>query len=95
MNKMIQMFLNKTPDELERLDSLNSSKDYPTLSALAHTIKSKYKLMGMGQLAEIALEIESNSNSETNVEGLEILIDEITKKTELAIEEFNIIAPIK
>lgn len=95
MNKMIQLFLDKTPDELNNIKQANDAGDLVKVKNIAHTIKSKYKLMGIPQLAEIALKIESKASNQIETENITELINELACKTEEAIIEFNNIYPIQ
>ena len=85
--KMVNMFLKSTPEEMERLQSLHTKKNYPEIGALVHSFKAKFTYMGMQQLTDIAKEIEHNAKEDKNLEQIGTLIQELVTHCEIAYKE--------
>jgi PAS domain S-box-containing protein len=89
IEKMVTMFIDTTPKELEGLLVHLENKDYPSLGRLAHSFKAKYTYMGMPELSDIVKEIELNAKAEKMLDELGYMISVLQKKTEGAIVELQ------
>ena len=89
IEKMIDMFINDTPNELELLQQYFDSKDYNSLRSLAHSFKPKYTYMGMPKLSEVAKKIEHNAIDMMNDSETSILIKQLKTDTKLAFDELT------
>ena len=89
MEKMVNMFLQDTPAELEKLQTLFGLKDYPALRTLAHSFKPKYSYLGMQQLSDLAKSIEMNANAQANDEDIVEAINQLVSLSEKAYSELN------
>lgn len=59
VNEMIEIFNNEVPIELQKIKSANESKDYKTVSAVTHKMKSKLRILGFSSLFKLADDIET------------------------------------
>jgi PAS domain S-box-containing protein len=89
IEKMVQMFLEETPEELINLEEYFHSKQYSNLKTIAHSFKPKYTYMGMSHLSEIAKQIEHNANVEENLEETKLLIETLKEETQKAYRELS------
>lgn len=89
IEKMVRMFLDETPLEIERMKMFFEEKNYNSLRTLAHSFKPKYTYLGMPQLSEIAKSIEHNANESKNVEETKLLIEFIEEQSILAYKELS------
>lgn len=87
--KMVEMFLQDTPVELDKMRRLYNDKNYTQLKTLAHSFKPKFTYLGMPALSEIAKKIEHLSADEKEIEEINILITELSNEVELAYDELN------
>jgi CheY-like chemotaxis protein len=90
IEKMVSMFLNDTPVELEKLALLFEHHDYDALRTLAHSFKPKYTYMGMPKLSELAKAIEHNADARQNDEETSLHIKTLLEETEKAYAELNV-----
>ena len=91
IEKMVNMFLVETPNELLKLSALFEQRDYPSLRTLAHSFKPKYAYMGMQHLSDIAKTIEHNADLKTNETEIEEGIKELIDQSNKAYEELTIL----
>ena len=87
--KMVNLFLQSTPEELNRLQHLYKEQNYKEVGTLVHSFKAKFTYMGMQQLTEIAKEIEHNAKEEKNLEHAGTLIQELVISCDVAYEELK------
>lgn len=60
VKQLLDMFLNDSPGDLEKLQLAISAKDIHGLVGLSHTLKGTALNLGLNQFAEIAAQIENN-----------------------------------
>jgi signal transduction histidine kinase/CheY-like chemotaxis protein/HPt (histidine-containing phosphotransfer) domain-containing protein len=87
--KMVNLFLQSTPEELNRLQHLYKEQNYKEVGTLVHSFKAKFTYMGMQQLTEIAKEIEHNTKEEKNLEHVGTLIQELVNNCDIAYNELK------
>lgn len=89
IEKMVQMFIEETPEELKNLEEYYESKQYSNLRTLAHSFKPKFTYMGMPHLSEIAKQIEHNANALENLVETKALIETLKEETQKAYRELS------
>jgi len=57
--KVVDVYLNKTPEVLDAMVEALAAKDFDTLAAQAHSLKSSSAYVGADQLAQLSAEVES------------------------------------
>jgi PAS domain S-box-containing protein len=88
--KMINMFLDYTPNELIELKEAQINGEIDRVRSLAHSFKPKFGYLGMEGLGEIAFEIEKLSEGdELNNLQLANRIDTLIQQTKEAIVELK------
>lgn len=88
LHKLINIYLDNTPDMIEHLSHAASEKDKIAFSETAHTIKSSSKNIGAIRLAQLCDECECNSNDK-NQDRAYALIDEIKQEYQLVEAELK------
>ncbi len=88
--KMLDMFVEKTPKTIEELQQNLQQHNREQVKAISHKLKSSFKLLGMTSLADIALFLELNAPQidlatlQDNVKKLvhifEVIVDKISNK---------------
>ena len=63
VNKMIEIFIDQTPEALGNLDNYLQEKNWEALKATAHKMKSSISIMGIKQLEGVVSELENNSEN--------------------------------
>ena len=58
MKKYIDMYLDLTPKNIEKISSYFENENYKALSLVIHSMKTHYNFMGMSSTRELANEIE-------------------------------------
>ena len=89
IEKMVNMFLKFTPDEMAKMQSLFEEKSLQELGTLVHSFKAKFTYMGMPQLSVIAKDIEHLAKAEQNPEQINELIQELVSQCEIAYKELE------
>jgi HPt (histidine-containing phosphotransfer) domain-containing protein len=89
IDKMAQLFLVETPDEIERMKTFFNEQNFNSLRTLAHSFKPKYSYLGMPQLSEIAKSIEHNANEPKNMEETKLLIEYLEEQSNIAYKELS------
>lgn len=64
LNDLLQIFASQTPIFAEQLDSLYLSKDFVSLSKLAHKIKGSTSTLGISKLASTMKQLEESAKNE-------------------------------
>ncbi len=75
LKKMVGVFLNSTPNTLKELNHSLEIKDYDKLSYYAHKLKSSIDLLNIKSLKEEIRLIENSAKSNSNIDKLPKLID--------------------
>lgn len=75
--EMIEMFLNKTPQALEKLNSSYHEKNWDEMKQIAHRIKPSFGYIGLPDTQKMLAEIEKLSEEHTNPERMAELVEEV------------------
>ena len=87
IKEIIDVFLKQSPQELSALNDAVEKKDYTTIRSVSHTMKSSTSIMGISPLISILKEMEDLSTSNTNIEKIILLNNELNSICTQAIEE--------
>jgi PAS domain S-box-containing protein len=77
VQKMVKMFLDKTPGVMAELNIYYRSENYIEVSKVAHKLKSSFNLLGMNKLNEITKLIESYTKDGKTHKEMPALISEL------------------
>ncbi|MFN4123198.1 MAG: Hpt domain-containing protein [Flavobacteriales bacterium] len=77
VKKMINIFIETTPPEIEIIKNCLASGDYNQLGATAHKIKPSIDTMGIQDLMQDIRAIEKFGKETTNIEELPALVDKL------------------
>ncbi|MDP5170332.1 MAG: response regulator [Bacteroidia bacterium] len=80
----IDKYLETTPAYLGNLQNQLRALDYRELSKAAHKLKSSLQFMGLMDLHQLALRIETSCKAEQNMEQLPIWVNEIAQGIEIS-----------
>ena len=72
--EMIEMFLNNTPEALEKLNENFKKQNWEELKQIAHRIKPSYAYMGLPDVQKMLAEIEMCSDSQSGLDKIPELI---------------------
>ncbi len=75
--EMIEMFLNKTPVALEKMQESFQQQNWEELKQIAHRIKPSFGYIGLPETQKMLAEIEKLSDEHTNPERVKELVGEI------------------
>ncbi|MBK9540706.1 MAG: response regulator [Bacteroidetes bacterium] len=75
--EMIEMFLNKTPQALEKLNISYQEKNWEEMKQIAHRIKPSFGYIGLPDTQKMLAEIEKLSEEHTNPERMAELVEEV------------------
>jgi HPt (histidine-containing phosphotransfer) domain-containing protein len=89
MKRYIEMYLKSTPLVVEELFTDLRNKDYESLRLKAHSIKPQAQYMGISDLKECLVRIESTINEGEDYEQLNSLVNEAENINQQAIIELN------
>lgn len=87
--EMIEMFLKNTPGALEEMNECFKKQNWEELRLIAHRIKPSYSYMGLGDTQKLLAEIESCSDSKTNLEKIPELISNVKQSSQSAFAELE------
>ena len=74
---IMDAFLKQVPEELECIHDAIEKRDYQIIRNFAHTMKSSVSIMGISTLTPILQEMEDLGASETNMEKIKELNEEL------------------
>lgn len=86
--EIIELYVEQYPDLLDKIKSALSNGDFVNVSKSAHALKGASLNIGAKKLAEICLQIETNSSSEKSV-CLDELLHNLEKYYEISVEEIR------
>lgn len=89
IEKMIAIFLNETPSEINTLEISFSSQDFETLANVSHAMIPKYLYMGMPLLSDKLKIIQRLAIEQKDFTTISLLINEIRTKSEIAYKELQ------
>jgi PAS domain S-box-containing protein len=75
--EMIETFLQKTPEALEKLNESFQKQNWEQLRLIAHRIKPSYSYVGLPEIQIMLSEIESCSLSKTDLEKIPVIISQV------------------
>ncbi len=77
VNKMVQMFLEMTPDIVGRINNGYAENNLDEVGAAAHKIKPTIDMMGITLLRDSIRQLESNAKNRTNLDTIPGLIQDV------------------
>ena len=87
--EMIEMFLQKTPEALEEMNASFQKQNWEELRLIAHRIKPSYSYVGLPEIQIMLSEIESCSDSKTNLEKIPVMISQVEKTSNNAFKDLE------
>lgn len=89
MLDMIQIFLTKTPETLDLLESFIRESNWEMVGFYAHKLKATYAYMGMLALKELLINIEKSAKNTVDLELIPIWFNELKQHTLPALIEIE------
>ncbi len=86
---MLEMLLAELPVEVEKIIELGKAGDWKNLKAVSHKLKSTLAFVGNEQLTEANKTIEKIAKEERVVDELPVLLDIMTRQSNLAHAELQ------
>ncbi len=87
--EMIEMFLEKTPEALERMNECTKKQNWEEVKLIAHRIKPSFVYMGLSDTQKLLAEIEMCNESKAELGKIPGLLETIQKSTQLAFRELG------
>jgi len=85
--KIIQMLIDETPDELYNLKQTTREKNWKRVRAIAHKMKSGITYLGLTHTLEMAKRIEEHAGTGTHLERIPDLVERVTTACSKAIND--------
>ena len=85
IREMLGIFIKNTPEAIANINSALMEKEYSSLSAHAHKLKSSIQILGDDDLYELIRKLENTANNAADSKDLKVLIDRLTKELNLLI----------
>lgn len=89
VKQMITIFVNQTPSAIEQLEKSLLSKDFVTLKSVAHKMKPSFSFVGVNSLKDKVEELEKNALQPTDINTMNLLINEIKTVALKAVKELQ------
>ncbi|MEM7368447.1 MAG: response regulator [Bacteroidota bacterium] len=89
IRKTIQKFLETTPAMLDTMDAQLAGQEYPDLGKTAHKLKSSVAFMGIDDIKDSIIRVETITKSRENVGELAGLLARIRQVTETSFSELR------
>lgn len=89
LQRFIELFLTKTPQRIELLESALLSNDYDQIRITAHSMKPQLRSTGALQALAIAETLEQNCIEKTNLNELPDLVDKLKLLYEKSVNELR------
>lgn len=89
MKKMIQMFVDQTPELMNEMQQHLSENDWEQLGAKAHKLKPSIDLMGITALKQEIRNIEYFAKNKENLEILPSKLQHLTEQLNIALEQLK------
>lgn len=86
----IVLFLENMPESISKLQEAIASKDWNTISQIAHKIKPSMSYLGMKDMHALALDIETNTKQETNLDEIPEKVMTIIEVSKRAMKELEL-----
>lgn len=88
-NKYINMFLQQGPALLNSVSKNLEEKNWQDLKVAAHSLKPQLKFMGVKELEQVVLTIETYAGNESNLEELPQLCNQLADVCKKVFDELK------
>jgi len=85
----IVLFMENMPDSIAKLKEAIGSKDWHTISQIAHKIKPSFSYLGMKDMHALSLEIETNAKQGVNLDEIPESVNKVIETSLRAIKELE------
>ncbi|MBR9860652.1 Hpt domain-containing protein [bacterium] len=90
IDKMVDMFINMSPDLINRIKTGLADQDWEEVRSAAHKMKPSIDMMGISSLTGKIREIEGNAKTQENLEDIPELVNFLeTEITQVSIQLKN------
>ena len=86
-DKIIQMLIDETPDELYNLKQFTREKNWKRVRAVSHKMKSGVTYLGLSKTLELVKRIEEYSESENHLDRVPDLVERVSVACSKAIND--------
>jgi HPt (histidine-containing phosphotransfer) domain-containing protein len=87
--KMVNMFLEMTPELVGRIEAGLQTQDWPEVRSAAHKMKPSVDMMGIKSLHDVVRSIEGNAKTESNLEQIPELYFKLSETLENVYEQLR------
>ncbi len=88
--KMLQLFIDTTPELIRQLENALQQKDWQQLNAVAHKLKPTVQTMDIKHISTEVAQVEKTALSNPSAEMLEPMVDKIVKVLEACIRQAKV-----
>lgn len=89
VNKMVDMFIDLTPEVIERMKTGFNSDDLEDMGAAAHKIKPSIDMMGIKSLHQKIRDLEQWGKNRENVDQIPELLENVTSTLEEVLDQLR------
>lgn len=89
INKMVEMFLELTPQTIETLKETYASDELEAMGAAAHKIKPTIDMMGIETLKQSIRDLEQNGKNRAHLELIPGQLTEVCDTLEKVVEQLK------
>jgi len=89
MIEMVETFIKNTPSAINEMEKFANKAEWLKVGQTAHRIKPSISFMGMETLKNLIKKIEHNGKESENTEQIPKLVQQLSKKCQLAIKELQ------
>ncbi len=89
VNKMVGMFIDLTPEVIDRMKDGFASDDLEDMGAAAHKIKPSIDMMGIKVLYQKIRDLEQFGKNRQNMDQIPGLLNEVVSTLEAVIEQLK------
>ena len=87
--EMIEMFLQRTPEALEKLNESFQKQNWEELRLIAHRIKPSYSYVGLPEIQIMLSEIESCSHTKDDINKIPVIISQVKQTSNAAFKDLE------
>ncbi|HET6245925.1 MAG: response regulator [Bacteroidetes bacterium] len=87
--KIIELFIENTPDTIEKIKTATKENQWEQVSMLAHKMRPSFSHMGIKDMAEVLKIVEENAGENRHLDELPALLDVFYRKTEKVIRRLK------
>jgi len=86
---MIKLFINETPDNIEKLKKYCQEQDWPAVKKVAHPLKPKITYIGLTSMKDVISKIDLYAKEQKNLDQIPGLVSQLENTCSTAYKELQ------